>query len=205
MSISTRRLSLQSLEAREVPADLLTALRLTGLGADAHMRVAADPIGNTYVVGSFSGTANFDPAATTAVNLTSHGGTDVFVAKYGFGGKLVWAKSAGGIGDDSAADVAFDGAGNVYIGGTFNGTVDFNPGADAANQTAAIGGSAFAWKLDINGNYFQSSAVAGVSSASSIVRNQVGVKRPESVTRRCTTSMIEAGSAPRLSWAPSTA
>ena len=176
MFTKTRRLNLQSLEAREVPADLLTALRLSGLGADAHLRVAADPVGNTYVVGSFSGTVDFDPSAATAVNLTSHGGTDIFVAKYGFGGRLVWARSAGGVGDDSAADVAFDGAGNVYVGGTFNGTADFNPGAVTANLTAAVGGSAVVWKLDFNGNLFLARSVAGpgASAASSIAVDPIG-------------------------------
>jgi hypothetical protein len=171
-----KRLTLQALESREVPAgDLLYALQLNGLSPDAFTRTAADAIGNNYITGTFSGTVDLDPSATKAFNVTSKGGTDVFVAKYGTSGQLIWARTLGGTGNDSAADISFDTAGNVYTVGTFNGTVDFNPAsAITANITSATGGSAFVWKLDFNGNLFLARSVAGTSTASAIATDSRG-------------------------------
>ena len=166
---STSRLRVDALEAREVPAgDLAFGLLLSGLPATANVRVAADPIGNTYVAGTFTGTIDLDQTAAVA-NVTSKGGTDVFVAKYGSAGQLVWAKSLGGTANESVADVTFDGSGSVYVGGTFQGAVDFNPDPNAtATVTAAQGGSGFVWKLDFYGNLFLARTVAGTSAIHSL-------------------------------------
>ncbi len=39
-----------------------------------------DDEGNTYLVGAFRGTADFDPSATGTLLLTSAGDTDAFIA-----------------------------------------------------------------------------------------------------------------------------
>src|SRR5262245_7765757 len=124
---STKRLRVETLEVRDVPAgDLAYALQLTCLPATAVTRVAADPVGHLYVTGTFSGTVDLDPTTAGASTVVSRRGTDMFVAKYGHNGQLVWARSMGGTGNDSAADVAFDGAGNIYVAGTFDRAVDFD-------------------------------------------------------------------------------
>jgi hypothetical protein len=172
----TNRLRLETLEARDVPAaDLAYALQLTGLPATAVTRVAADPVGNLYVTGTFSGTVDLDPSAAGTANVVSKGGTDLFVAKYGYNGQLVWARSLGGTGNDSAADVAFDGAGNVFVAGTFTGAVDFDPNPLLTTTlTAPATGSAFVWKLDFEGDLFLADAVAGTSSASALAVDPMG-------------------------------
>jgi Beta-propeller repeat len=169
MSINSR-LCLDSLEARDVPAgDLAYALQLTGLPASANLRVAADPVGNTYVTGTFTGTLDLDPTTTGVTNVTSKGGTDVFVAKYSVTGQLVWGKSLGGTANETVADIAFDGAGSVYTGGTFQGAVDFNPNpAVTATMTAAEGGSGYVWKLDFYGNLFMARTIDGTSTISAL-------------------------------------
>ncbi len=77
-------------------------------------KMAVDAAGNTYVTGSFSGTATF--GATT---LTSAGNEDVFVAKRTPAGTWLWATSAGGADAENVAGVAVDGSGNVVITGSF--------------------------------------------------------------------------------------
>jgi hypothetical protein len=172
---STTRLRLTALEARDVPAgDLAFGLLLPGLSASANVRVAADPIGNTYVAGTFSGTIDLDPT-DGVTNLISKGGTDVFVAKYGSAGQLVWAKSLGGTANDSVADITFDGAGNVYTAGTFQGAVDFNPDPNAsAIVTAAQGGSGYVWKLDYYGNLFLARTIGGTCAINSLATDPRG-------------------------------
>jgi hypothetical protein len=166
----TNRLRVEALEAREVPAgDLAYALPLTGLPADVVTRVVADPVGNVYVTGTFSGTVDLDPSPTEEYKVTARAGTDVFVAKYGYTGELVWARTLNGKANESAADIAVDGIGNVYVAGTFTGALDFNPDPQAtASASAAAGGSAFVWKLDYNGNFFLARTVNGTSSASGL-------------------------------------
>ncbi|MDX9776786.1 MAG: SBBP repeat-containing protein, partial [Petrimonas sp.] len=54
------------------------AVQAGGAGTDQGNSIAVDSSGNCYVTGYFSGTASFG-----ATNLTSSGGDDIFVAKYG--------------------------------------------------------------------------------------------------------------------------
>jgi hypothetical protein len=66
--------------------------------------------------------------------LTSEGGTDVFLAKYNRSGKLQWLTEAGGPGDDSGNDLGFDAAGNVYVTGVFTEFATFR-GIDGTEKT----------------------------------------------------------------------
>ena len=49
----------------------------------------------------------------------SDGGSDIFFAKYDPAGKLLWAKSAGGTGDEEPLAISCDKSGNVIIRGFF--------------------------------------------------------------------------------------
>ncbi|MBC7448315.1 MAG: hypothetical protein H7330_09675 [Hymenobacteraceae bacterium] len=81
-------------------------------GSGRGQSTAVDAAGNTYVTGSFTGTATF--GATT---LTSAGGGDIFVAKRTPGGVWEWATRAGGSGSEGGSDVAVDGSGGVVVTG----------------------------------------------------------------------------------------
>jgi hypothetical protein len=114
--------------------------------------IKVDAAGNVFIVGSFKGLADFDPD-TTISNLTSAGNDDIFIAKYTNHGNLIWCKRMGGTNQDEAVKMALDTAGNIYITGYFNGTVDFNPNAGINSLTATGGRNTFVCKLDNNGNY----------------------------------------------------
>lgn len=124
--------------------------------------VALDPTGNILVAGSFSGTVDLDPAVGTISNLTSAGGSDVFVAKLTNTGLFIWAKAMGGTSTDLGQGVASDNAGNVYTTGYFQNAADFDPGAGTAIETSS-GGSfdLFVSKLDINGNFVWVKRIGG--------------------------------------------
>ena len=137
-----------------------------GTSTDLGQSTAVDAVGNVYVAGRFSFTADFDPGAGT-VNLTSAGGFDLYVYKLNPGRNLVWARAMGGPGIDVGMGIAVDDSGNVYTTGCFTGTADFDPGPGTANLTSAGGefdADVFVSKLDSNGNYAWAKQLGGVNS-----------------------------------------
>ena len=92
-----------------------------GTGAEEAGRgVVMDEMGNSYVVGYFSGTATF--GGTT---LSSLGGYDIFIASYDNDLRLRWAFRAGGVKDDFGLGIALDPRGGVYITGSCSDNSDF--------------------------------------------------------------------------------
>jgi hypothetical protein len=108
-----------------------------GSSNDASHNAAVDVWGNTYVIGEFKGTVDFDPqGGNPNATFTSHNGTiDAYLSKFDRYGNFQWAKTWGGgplggsgsDGRDAANGIAVDGVGNVYVSGPFQYTVDFNP------------------------------------------------------------------------------
>jgi hypothetical protein len=105
-----------------------------GLG---DLSVAVDGAGNAFLTGEFKSTVSFGSQA-----VTSRGGWDTFVVKYGSQGNVIWARSGGGTSDDFGLDVAADAIGNVYVTGTVGATATFgstnliNPSGNALNFVA---------------------------------------------------------------------
>jgi hypothetical protein len=98
-----------------------------GMGDVRAAHVAADRLkdGDSYVVGTFSGTATFG-----GHELESTGGTDMFILHVDFLGNVDWAYAAGGPGDDRAVHVLADGAGRPYLLGDFRETLRYGDGPE---------------------------------------------------------------------------
>jgi hypothetical protein len=129
------------------------AMRFGGTSADYARAVAADGAGNVVVVGSFKASASFGGA-----QLTSAGGSDVFVAKYTAAGAHLWSRRFGGAGDETALSVAVDPSGAIFVGGEFWGaTTDLGGGA-LANAGAS---DAFLAKYSASGAHLWSRAFGG--------------------------------------------
>jgi len=115
--------------------------------------IAVDANGNIYVTGYFSGTVDFDPGPGVQ-NFTSSGGSDFFFAKYDASGNYIFAKTLGSIGEDEAAmAIALDNSGNILITGSFENTVDFDPGPGIQNLISNGLIDIFIAKYDGSGNY----------------------------------------------------
>lgn len=91
-----------------------------GFGTDYAEAHVTDNLGNTYVTGSFSGTAQF--GQTT---LISSGGEDIVIAKLDSSGNWVWAVQAGGNDFDTGLRIYLDTQGNVYFIGVFTSVANF--------------------------------------------------------------------------------
>jgi hypothetical protein len=125
--------------------------------SDVANAIAVDSSGNAYITGYFSRTANFNPDGGT-FNLTSHGRSDIFAAKYSPAGALVWADGMGSNDLNTAhrnmgRSIAVDSSGNVYITGIFAGTSDFDPGTGVYDLTTPGETSDFIEKLNANGGF----------------------------------------------------
>lgn len=121
--------------------------------------VTTDAAGDIYVTGHFRGEADFDPGPGETV-LRPVGGDDAFVAKYTPDGRLLWARRVGGRYADEAEAIGVDGLGNVYVGGLFQDTVDFDPGVGEYPLTSQFL-DAFVLKLDSEGDFVWAKSFTG--------------------------------------------
>jgi hypothetical protein len=84
--------------------------------------ILLDNSGFLYVTGEFYQYAIFDTILLHSVNNSG----DMFLAKYTPEGKCIWAKSAGGSGNDGGSGLAIDSASNVYVCGSNLATAIFD-------------------------------------------------------------------------------
>lgn len=129
--------------------------------------IAIDSIDNIYITGSFYATVDFDPG-TGNVYLSSAGYFDIFFAKYDKAGNYIYAKRLGSAGTDIGTSIVVDGSGTVFLTGSFENTVDFNPDpAGLANVTAAGREDIFIARYDPEGRYVYAKAVGGIENEGS--------------------------------------
>lgn len=113
-----------------------------GTGSDRGHSINIDAIGSVFISGYFNQTAEFNPVPLSS-DLSSGGGSDIFFAKYATDGSYLWAKNFGNSGSDIANTILTDASGNIYLGGTFSGITNFDPGSTTAELNAATGGTGF--------------------------------------------------------------
>jgi len=128
--------------------------------------IFVDNEGNVYTTGQFSGVNDFDPG-NNVFNLTSFGGTDVFISKLNSEGEFIWAKQIGGTNSEGGRSLIVDGNQNVFITGFFYGTVDFDPDASVYNITSAGSTDIFVVKLDSDGDFEFAKQVSGIGQQES--------------------------------------
>lgn len=147
--------------ARYTSAGALVWVATFGAGDfDRAYGVALTSTGDAVVTGLFIGTVDFDPGAGVA-SRTSNGRTDGFVARYTSGGALASVATFGSTGDDAALAAKVDASGNAVVSGTFESTVDFDPGAGVRNLTSAGYTDAFVARYNAAGQYLNAAALNG--------------------------------------------
>ncbi len=94
---------------------------------DQGRELAISDNGDIYVCGWFTDTADFDPGPGID-EKESNGSWDSWLCKYNPDGDYLWGRTWGSNFKDHCYDVAVDGLGDVYVRGSFETTVDFDPG-----------------------------------------------------------------------------
>lgn len=117
--------------------------------------VGVDALGNVFLGGQFQGAIDLGGGS-----LASLGNSDVFLAKLTTAGTHVWSKRFGSATVDQFSALAVGTAGDVWVAGTFDATIDFGGG------TIATGGSTdmFVGRLNSGGNHVWSKGFGGTGT-----------------------------------------
>ncbi len=125
-------------------------------GDDGHA-IALNASGDVLVTGWFSGPGTFGP-----YTLEGGGGQDVFVAELNPNGNVLWAESFGGVGANQGESIALDGAGNIYVGGSFQNV--FTVGSTTLVAPGAGVSNGYVMKLTPTGQPLWATAVSGLNN-----------------------------------------
>ncbi|MFG6687048.1 T9SS type B sorting domain-containing protein [Mariniflexile sp. HNIBRBA6329] len=100
--------------------------------------ITLDDQNNIYITGYFGVQVTFGAGTLTATTLYSNSNSrDAFFAKYSQDGNFIWAKSFGGMNDETGGrDIKLDSSNNIYVSGAISGLVVF--GAGEPNETTLI-------------------------------------------------------------------
>ncbi|RYY94964.1 MAG: hypothetical protein EOO11_16820 [Chitinophagaceae bacterium] len=116
---------------------------------DACKQVRIDRNGDILLIGYFQGTVDFDPGP--GVHLETTNFSNNFLLKLDRAGNFKWVRRF---------DMAYldrfdvDAQGNIFLGGSFGGATDFDPGPGTATLTAGLlDFDLYVLKLDATGNY----------------------------------------------------
>lgn len=134
-----------------------------GVGSsDRGLCIHGDVAGNVVVGGIFQGTCDFDPSPSTNP-LTSTGAQSGFIARYTSAGNFGYAKKFDGTGASSIMDFNYHTSGDLYIAGTFTGSIDANPSTSAVStiSTSSVG-DIFIVKINGSGNFAWVYQVGGI-------------------------------------------
>ncbi len=135
-----------------------------GSGVDVGLRAVRDSNNNVYIVGYFYGTVNFGADFSTTDNKTAVGSPDAFITRINSDGSYGWTRRLGG--PCVAYDIAIDSSNNIYITGTFSGTVNFKADFGGTDSKTYAGGSGdiFITKISQYGNYYWTKRFGGTNN-----------------------------------------
>ncbi|MFD1553382.1 hypothetical protein DNU06_06870 [Putridiphycobacter roseus] len=132
-TIGSTALFVQTMDAA---GNFIKAITIGGYDNIVGRAITTDHLNNLYITGDFSGDIDFNPGDGTT-NLSTIGSTDMFIVKIDFLGFFKWVKTFGGTGQVSGNAISVDTLGNIYTGGCFSGTADFDPNIGVANLSVS--------------------------------------------------------------------
>ena len=120
-----------------------------------------DAFGNTYISGEFQKTIDFDHTAGTTYLIANN--IDGFITKYDINGNLRYAHKISGPSTDQVTAITSDADGNIFVGGNFNNSTDFDP---SNNEFMVVnsGQCLFFAKYDSTGNFISTWVLEGTLS-----------------------------------------
>lgn len=135
----------------DINGDFLWAKNVGGTEFEFINDVYCDLNNNIYITGAFSDEVDFDPGTDEHIE-TSNGDWDSFVLKLDSNGVFIWVRTMGGSERETGHTIITDALGNVYVGNSFHGLVDFDPGTEIQQFTSNGGHDMAIQKFDSLGN-----------------------------------------------------
>ncbi len=169
----------------DVNGNYFWAKNIGGSGRAEAYWVAVDAAGNAYIMGRFydGSSIDFNLGGSGGMLTTAGGDYDAFIAKYDANGNYQWANGLRDInmGEDGMfkSGVVVDAAGNVYITGLGDGSVDLNPKGNSGKFTTGYYDALLA-KYDPNGDYLWGKIIKG-NSGSEEFSNGIAVDAADNV------------------------
>ncbi len=112
---------------------------------DAVVRSRVASTGDVIIAGNFKGQLTI---GSTVLNAA--GAQDIFVARLGAGGNVLWARSAGSPGMDSLNGLTLDSNNNIYVVGNYSGIAEFGANAVTSSNGSQDG---FVARMDFSGSW----------------------------------------------------
>lgn len=121
-----------------INGNLIWVKSIQGLTFSCNPDVKSISDGSCIITGHFMDSIILGAGEPNQTTLTSHGlsDKDLFLAKYGTNGNLIWAKGIGGSGSDIGGSVDILSDNSIIFYGSFTGTVIFGEGEP--NQTTFV-------------------------------------------------------------------
>ena len=124
-------------------------------GSDDDLRsITTDQNNNLYLTGAFYSATDFNPGFDADIRVPSGG--DIFLSKINNDGSYGWTKTIDGAGYGSGVSVRVDSDNNIFLTGTFDGTVDFDPTIGGDYRTSLNASDIFIAQYSDGGNYLGS-------------------------------------------------
>lgn len=129
--------------------NFIWAKRFGGNLTDQGVSIFSRPNGFILLSGIFHGTMGVVSSGQN-INLTSNGGSDIFVLHLNAEAEIIHAVAFGGNQNDFVHQIQLADNGRVYISGAFRNSVDFNPGPGVVERTSNGGNDLFLLALLAN-------------------------------------------------------
>jgi hypothetical protein len=151
-------------------------------GGNSGQGLDTDAAGNVYICGSFRGAVDFNPG-TGKKNVNGGAKDNGFVLKLTSAGNFGWVSTFANrtsSASNSCNDLVLDSSNNIVVGGSYRGSVDFNPGKATFSlpytvQSGAVLGGGFLAKLNSSGGLVWASKVAdSFASVASVALDAFG-------------------------------
>jgi len=152
-----------SVSKLDANGNFVWAKNIGGANSDLAFSVLIDQSNNVCITGNFIGVVDFDPGPGVA-NLDANGVfPECFILRLDANGNFIWAKEIDGY-YGQGNTITKDAAGNLYVCGTYDQTVDLDPGPGVYSVTTAGSADGFVIKLDPAGDFIWGRSFGGPGS-----------------------------------------
>lgn len=150
------------------------AAQLGGTGDDKGFAVAIGPNNEHYFTGHIAAPGDLDLSGPDG-SVTTSGGFDMFLTKRGSDGTFIWGFNVGNALYTIGRELTIASNGDIIVIGTFNGTVDLDPGPGVGTVSSSGGSGTFIVRYTDQGQFLWARQFSGQVPGASCTPRSVAV------------------------------